>query len=596
MENNFSTDNIDITQDEQAQQTVKAVLDLFSRAKKYRSRYDKNWLHYYKMFRGDQWHNVRMPSFRQQEVINMIWQTIQSNVPLQTDVRPQISFIPEDPSDVAFAEVLNQVSEADWERNNWLQVVTEVILDGYLYGTGFGEMGYDPDNDYGLGSATFKSEDPFYCYPDPDCSDINDPDSYSFIVAKPVCTKRLKQKYPQFAEKIKPDVKDLIASSKTSINDFRIRQTNSDVDMPDVSFLSGSERANDKTMLITCYMKPQETEEKYEGEGDEIVKVTKKVYPRGRCLKIANGVLLEETELPFENGKFPFAKYVNYILPREFYGVSEVEQLESPQRVFNKILNASLEILNLMGNPIWVVDTSSGVDPDHLVNRTGLIVEKEPGSEVRREAGVQLNQSALSLIDRLETWFNNVAGTQDVSRGQTPASVTAASAIEQLQEAARTRIRQKQRNLDVFIRDVGRQYAEIVVEKYTKPRVFRITNSQGSTEFFRFSVGRDESGINIATVQKFAQGGLDGNDVVPSDPMIYPLQATSFDVKVSTGSSLPFSTAEKEQKALNLFDRGVIDAEELLNVLDYPNREEILMRLKQNAAMAAQQGAIPNGQ
>jgi len=316
------------------------------------------------------------------------------------------------------------------------------------------------------------------------------------------------------------------------------------------------------------------------------------VYPKGRVIKICCGTKLEESELPFENGKFPFQKYVNYILPREFFGVSEVEQLESPQRVFNKLLNASLEILNLMGNPIWVIDTSSGVDPDHLVNRTGLIVEKEPGSEVRRESGVQLSPTALSLIDRLETWFNNVAGTQDVSRGQTPAGVTAASAIEQLQEAARTRIRQKQRNLDSYIRDVGRQYSEIVMERYTKPRVFRLTNDQGSTQFFRFSVSRDEqSGVNTAIVQKFVEGGLDGNDVVPDKPMLVPLQSTAFDVKVNTGSSLPFSTAEKEQKALNLFDRGVIDAEELLKILDYPNREEILNRMKQAAAQMPPQGS-----
>ena len=583
---------IDPDLSEEDAQCVRMVLELFQKHKKYRSRYDRNWLHYYKMWRGDQWHNIRMPDFRQKEVINLIWQTIQSNMPLQTDVRPQISYIPEEPSDMAFAETLNKISEADWERKNWLQVVSEVILDGYIYGHGISEIGYDPDDDYGLGSATLKSCDPFYVYPDPEDSEVNGPESWAFIVAEPVDTKRLKTKYPDKADKIKSDITDVWASSKTALNDIKFKQSNSDIDMPELNLSSGREKSSEKTLLITAYLKPQETHDTYEGEGDDVKVITRKVYPKGRVIKICCGTKLEESELPFENGKFPFQKYVNYILPREFFGVSEVEQLESPQRVFNKLLNASLEILNLMGNPIWVIDTSSGVDPDHLVNRTGLIVEKEPGSEVRRESGVQLSPTALSLIDRLETWFNNVAGTQDVSRGQTPAGVTAASAIEQLQEAARTRIRQKQRNLDSYIRDVGRQYSEIVMERYTKPRVFRLTNDQGSTQFFRFSVSRDEqSGVNTAIVQKFVEGGLDGNDVVPDKPMLVPLQSTAFDVKVNTGSSLPFSTAEKEQKALNLFDRGVIDAEELLKILDYPNREEILNRMKQAAAQMPPQGS-----
>jgi hypothetical protein len=307
---------------------------------------------------------------------------------------------------------------------------------------------------------------------------------------------------------------------------------------------------------------------------------------------------LEEKELPNKNGKFPFAKYNNYILPREFYGVSEVEQLESPQKVFNKLLNASLEILNLTGNPIWIVDTASGVDPEQLVNRTGLVVEKEPGSEVRRESGVQLSPVALSLIDRMEVWFNNVAGTQDVSQGKTPGSITAASAIEQLQEAARTRIRQKQRNLDSFIRDIGRQYSEIVLENYTKPRVFRITNNEGSTEYFRFNISKEPSNnfdgeSTIATVTRYIKGEMDGNDVfMENDPVKMTLQSANFDVRINTGSTLPFTTADKEQKAFNLFDRQVIDAEELLKIMDFPNREQILERMNQKQAAMAEQAAL----
>jgi len=597
-------DGIDPSISEEDAQDVKMVLDLFKKYKKHRAKYDSNWMHYYKMWRGDQWHNIKMPRFRQQEVINLIWQTVQSNMPLQTDVRPKISYIPEEPSDKLLAEVLNQVSESDWERKDWLKVLSEVILDGYLYGTGFAKIGYDPDDDYGVGSATFESVDPFYLYPDPEAKEINGPDSFGIIIAKPVETKRLKQKYPHLADKIKADIKDNIAKLKNFFERFKLKMSNTDRDMPDMTFMDGESKAEDKTMLITAYLKPQETqdEEKIDEAGDVKV-VTKKIYPFGRVIKVANGLKLEEKELPFENGKFPFAKYNNYLLPREFYGVSEVEQLESPQRVFNKLLNASLEVLNLMGNPVWIVDTASGVDPQHLVNRTGLVVEKEPGSEVRRESGVQLSGSALSLIDRLESWFNNVSGTQDITRGETPGSVTASSAIEQLQEAARTRIRQKQRNLDSFIRDIGRQYSEVVLEYYNKPRIFRVTNDEGSTEFFRFSIERDDrpgpTGMTqekTAIIQRFADGEIDGNDVVlEQTPVRIKLASSSFDARVNTGSSLPFTTADKEQKALNLFDRQVIDAEELLRILDFPNREEILERMKQREAELAEQAALEGG-
>jgi hypothetical protein len=578
------------------QDCVKMVMKLFHKYKKHREKYDRNWLHYYKIFRGDQWDGIKMPRYRQKEVVNMVWDVIQGNVPLQTDVRPQMSFIAEEPSDTEFAGILNEISNSDWDRNNWLVPLTEIILDGYLYGTGYGEIGYDPDADYGLGSALFESTDPFYVYPDPEARQINEKRSQGLITAEPVDTERLKKQYPEWAHLLKADVQDVIASSKTALNDFKFRAASTDRDMPDVTFLEGKESAEQRTLLITAYLKPDETEEITEPDGvndlgePQVKVIVKKRYPLGRKVVVACGVKLEDGPLPFEHGMLPFCKYNNYLLSREFYGVSEVEQLESPQRVFNKILNAQLEIMNLMGNPVWIIDHTSGIDPNMLVNRTGLVVEKEPGSEVRREVGVQLSPAALQLIDRMQQWFNNVAGTQDVSRGEAPAGVTAASAIEALQQAARTRIRQKQRNLDAFIRDMGQQYIGVILEKYTASRVFRVTNQQGASKYFRMSVEKVQDDMGKmktkALLREFVQNP-DGQ-IVPSNEIKEFFINGRFDVRVNTSSALPFAVADKEQKTLQLFDRGIIDEEEVLANIDYPNREAVLARLNERKAMQAE--------
>lgn len=571
---------------------VKHVLKEFERLRKHRNKYSVNWLHYYKLFRGDQWDGIKLPRYRQKECINLIWQAIQSNMPLQTDARPRIEFTAEEPTDIEFAKILNQLVDSDWERNNWLVPVSEFILDGYIYGTGYGWMGYDEEADFGVGSAEFESKDPFYQYPDNEAREVNDKRSKIFIEAEPIDTDSLKKQFPEFEDKIKPDVINDIQSSKTSLNEFALRINNSDRDMPDVTYFDGKISNTPKTLLITAYMKPDDTEEIEESvvsdDGIESTKViVKKIYPNGRIVKIANGVKLWEGELP-ESGLFPFVKYVNYMLPREFFGVSEVEQLASPQRVFNKIVNASLEIMNLMGNPVWIIDTASGVDPNKLVNKTGLVVEKEPGSEVRREAGVQLSSAVFPLLDRLENWFNSVAGTPEVSQGIAPASVTASAAIEQLMNASRTRIKQKQRNLDATIRDMGRHYAEIVLSKYSKSRVFRVTNDKEGTKYFKFRVERDQDGKLWARVRDFISHP-DGS-VVLNDQERVMMISGRFDVKVNTGTSLPFAVADKEQKAFSMYDRGIIDEEEVLNTIDYPNKEMVLQRLNERkAAMAEQQ-------
>lgn len=585
---------VDDDQSPEDRQCVAKVLKEFEKLKKHRSKYDYNWLHYYKMWRGDQWDGIKMPKHRQRECINMIWQTVQANMPLQTDARPRIQFVAEEPSDIEFANVLNEVMEADWERGNWLVPLSEIILDGYIYGTGYGSLVYDQEADFGMGSAQFESEDPFYLYPDNEAREINDNRSKIFIKAEPVDTDSLKREFPEFEDKIKSDIDSDIQSSKTSLNDYTARTSNSDRDMPDVSFLTGKQKTTPRTMLITAWMKPDETEEVESEEADENGEIStkiiiKKVYPFGRVIKIANGLKIFEGTLT-ESGRFPFMKYVNYMLPREFFGVSEVEQLESPQRVFNKILNAAIEIMNLMGNPIWVISTDSGIDPNKLINRTGLVVEKEPGSEVRREHGVELNSTIFPLLDRLESWFDKIGGNQEVSRGQAPASITASSAIEQLMDAARTRIKQKQRNLDAMVRDMGRQYVDIVLENYTKSRVFRVTNDQTGTKYFKFRVDKvlvDGKTQLVGKIRNYVQ--TDGESIAMSDQEQEFFISGRFDVKVNTGTSLPFAVADKENKSFSLFDRGIIDEEEVLNNIEYPNKEQVIQKLMERKAAMQQQ-------
>lgn len=585
---------VDDDQSPEDRQCVAKVLKEFEKLKKHRSKYDYNWLHYYKMWRGDQWDGIKMPKHRQRECINMIWQTVQANMPLQTDARPRIQFIAEEPSDIEFANVLNEVMEADWERGNWLVPLSEIILDGYIYGTGYGSLVYDAESDFGMGSAQFESEDPFYLYPDNEAREINDNRSKIFIKAEPVDTDSLKKEFPEFEDKIKSDIDSDIQSSKTSLNDYTARTSNSDRDMPDVSFLTGKQKTTPRTMLITAWMKPDETEEVESEEADENGEIStkiiiKKMYPFGRVIKIANGLKIFEGTLT-ESGRFPFMKYVNYMLPREFFGVSEVEQLESPQRVFNKILNAAIEIMNLMGNPIWVISTDSGIDPNKLINRTGLVVEKEPGSEVRREHGVELNSTIFPLLDRLESWFDKIGGNQEVSRGQAPASVTASSAIEQLMDAARTRIKQKQRNLDAMVRDMGRQYVDIVLENYTQSRVFRVTNDQSGTKYFKFRVDKvlvDGKTQLVGKIRNYIQN--DGESIAMSDEEQEFFISGRFDVKVNTGTSLPFAVADKENKSFSLFDRGIIDEEEVLNNIEYPNKEKVIQKLMERKAAMQQQ-------
>jgi hypothetical protein len=161
----------------------------------------------------------------------------------------------------------------------------------------------------------------------------------------------------------------------------------------------------------------------------------KKKYPNGRKVKIANKVLLEDIENPYLDGKKPFARLIDYILPREFWGEGEIDQLKDPQQIINKLWGHVMDVFSLMGNPVWKNPVGSGVFDESIVNKPGLIIPYNDGHEPHREPGMDVQPSVFQAFDRMQGVFDKISGVHDVSQGIIP-SGTSGVAIEQLQEAA----------------------------------------------------------------------------------------------------------------------------------------------------------------
>jgi hypothetical protein len=276
--------------------------------------------------------------------------------------------------------------------------------------------------------------------------------------------------------------------------------------------------------------------------------------------------------------------------------------------MFNKILSFAIDIIMYTSNPGWLIDDNASIDDDDVTNEPGKILRKTPGSEVHRFEGGQLPSHFMAILDRLVNWFNDMAGRSEFSQGNAEGGVTAASAIEQLIAASRTRIRQKQRNLDEYLKSVGRQYLNRILQYYTVPRVYRMTDEKGAQYWTKFSVEKrqgvdqfgqpevDEMGQPVMkTAAVMEQSTYDGPRLIKSEPQVIFLNG-ELDIKVQAGSDLPFEAADKERKALALFDRQIIDAEEVLDQIQYPNKEKVLMRLATKQQEAAQQQAMAQTQ
>jgi len=596
---------------DEEQKTIRLAEGLFSEAKRGRRAHDMKWAENYKMYRGKQWPTKR-PSYRHSEVLNYIFSEVQNVIVLLTDNRPTIEILPEDPTDYDFAEIINQVIKSKWDAKNYAAVLAENITDASIFGTSVGHVPYKPELEQGLGDFKYESEDPFHVFPDPCAkSEVNDEYCGYFILARPESVKKLKEKYPHVADFLRSDLSDLSQDLEREGLDEIAYKSPSDNRVLTDSQIPGEAKPN-QALEICIYLKSNETtEEEIEGELDELTGLkkklyqTKKKYPNGRKIVVVNGVLCEDIENPYEDGKFPFARLVDYALPRQFWGTGEVEQLTSPQRIVNKLISYVLDVLTIMGNPIWIVDNNSGIDTDNLTNQPGLKVEKNPGTEARRESGVGLQPFVLETLQFMaNNVFQKLAPTGEVSKGVAPSENASGIAIEQLQEAAQTKIRGKGRNVEFFLKDIGDLMVSRILQFYTVPRIIRLTSNEESSKYFRFVINEnvDESG----EVQKFAEVSDFQEQIDPITgetryvegmPRQIPLKSR-LDVRVNVSSSLPFAKDAKYARAEKLFDKQIIDTEEYLTEIEYPNREKVLNRLRKQAQQMAMQPPMsgdPNG-
>ena len=90
-----------------------------------------------------------------------------------------------------------------------------------------------------------------------------------------------------------------------------------------------------------------------------------------RVITVADGrVVIRDDKNPYSCGK-PFIHIVDQVVPHEFYGIGEIEQIESLQYELNDWRNHRMDGKTLTLNPMWWVPP--GVDLDDFIAEPGAL-------------------------------------------------------------------------------------------------------------------------------------------------------------------------------------------------------------------------------
>lgn len=200
------------------------------------------------------------------------------------------------------------------------------------------------------------------------------------------------------------------------------------------------------------------------------------------------GVLLRAVRSPFLHGLLPFIRVVDHIVPHEFWGIGEVEPIESIQEALNQLWNARLDNVKISLNQMFAVVM------DYLENPSDLVVR--PGGVVRMKEGLPLEQvfkqidlgdvtaSAYQEGEKLDQLAQFTSGVSPYQTGQdSPAYNRTATGVALISEQGNTRFSFKVSLAEhTAYKHLVRMYASLLQQYVPDDLVIRIKGGEAEQQ------------------------------------------------------------------------------------------------------------------
>jgi hypothetical protein len=241
--------------------------------------------------------------------------------------------------------------------------------------------------------------------------------------------------------------------------------------------------------------------------------------------------------------EYPFYKF-NGLATGGFYTDSIVVDLIPINKEYNRTRSQMVEIKNMMGKPRLVYPQGS-INPKMLSSEPGQSVPYIAGYEKPEiMPGVEVPQSFVNELQILSNDFDDISGQHEISRGDTPNSqLTSGTAISFLQEQDDSKLSYQVAGIEFAAQQLGKHYLKYVSTYWDTDRIIKVTGRNNSYETMHWK-----------------NGDLRGNT----------------DVRIQTGSALPFSKAARQALLTEMMQNGFIPPEVGLEMMDLGGFEKMV--------------------
>ena len=413
----------------------------------------KRWNEYWDAYNGDYFKNKNIPEYKSDLVSNYIFSTIETIRPIMLDNDPRFQAMPRQPDGRVFSGDLNEALAYEWDRENmtakqYRELITSLVIGSNVYFVPWDakekQIRSIPVNPYNL-------------FPDPLATGVEDAE-YLIYASYKNATK-LKRQFPQHAERMEG----------ATVNYSELVYNN-----------DKNAKVDNQILVLEVWTRDYEAR-----EIDPLTNEERPRFPKGRVLTICPelGIVLSDKGNPYDDGMFPFVVQKDYDVPGKFWGEGEVAQLISPQKYMNELNNAILDNAKATANMPWLVDKNSGIARGSITNRPGLIIYKNPGSEVRREQPPGLPAYVPQAMDSYKRDMEQISGIFDSLKGNSATGVYTAQGILALQEAGQARIRLKVKLMEDALGKLGRLWFSRMRQFWTDDRWVRTVDAKGTYDY-----------------------------------------------------------------------------------------------------------------
>jgi hypothetical protein len=561
---------------------------------------------------------------------------VETVVPILTNNRVRGEVKAEFPEYVKHAEGMGYILDHTFDNNNWDYNAGRIAKMAEIYRYSLAYTGYDTEAKNGTGKLCVDEINPRWCYVDPAVTDVQE--GSFFIYAEPMRMTKAIKLHPKKAKEIKESInrkeglqhddksrsRNWFQSFFNSFKNFVSFNTTANTMTNYSDFEQMMELAeDDKRKESVAYIHHW-----YRDEDDQ-----------WRVTYYADDVFLEDVENPFWHGKLPYVPYVPCDDILSAVGIPVAEHIEQLNWEKNILMEGIIQSVRRSNDPPMLKNTAFGNTGDDQAMRekaqgTGIIHVNNPDM-VPLNAIIdfvnlpQLPGGAFNLRDVLEAIEDKLLGTNDTMRGMGDA--TSGKEVQLKQEAAYTRIKTKIDNYEKFTKGISemvivnamqfldsekpyrvkgdfKQYQDINQDE-TPFRVEGIQRGMSQDgqpeydkkEFFLYAnpnewtkieePEEDEQGNPIYEMDDEGQSVFEEDGETQKQKVKEANRILQMVVEIEAGSSLPTSQSAKKEEAMELFGAGLIDQQAALEVIQYPNADEIIKRMSE-AAQAQQQAEM----